>query len=448
MNMQMTKAFKLAAMSVAQTPAEDVMSESDKAALAQKVRDLVSKALTRMISRVKFFGYLGLQMRPRMAEPHEGVPTAGIAPDGTVVINPDFFLPLSIKEAAGVLAHEACHPGLHFWGRKGSRNHLLFNIAHDLSFNFMIEEMAGGEIELPKGALLDPKFHGMAAEAIYSHLQKGDQGTPGITNIKCKGGGDINIDVNGGGDGTGGEAYGDCREDLSSTKDGKKAARGDKGAQQKLSNNWKINIAQAAQAHEKSNGKGSLPAGLRRYIDNLLHPKLEWEEELRRWCGENGKPDDYSFRRPSRRSYGIGTVLPGLYSAGMPDVMLLIDSSGSMSTAEIKRGISEAHGILEALDCEIRVMVCDAAVHVDMTVEDAMDIEIKGGGGSSFIPAFEAIHETGFQGAVICFTDGMIDVPTEMPNGMKGCLWLSSPGYGPPTEAWGEHIVIEAEDKD
>lgn len=438
------KTLQQVAMSVANTPTEEIMSESDRKALQQKVRDLVSKALTRMISRVKFFGYLGLQMRPRMAEAHEGVPTAGIAPDGTVVFNPDFFLPLSIKQAAGVLAHEACHPGLHFWGRKGSRHHLLFNIAHDLSFNFMIEEMAGGEIELPDGCLLDPKFHGMAAEAIYSYLQKGDPGTPGKTKIKTKGGPDITIDVNGGGSGTGGEAYGDCREDLSSTKDGKKAARGDKAAQQKLSNEWKINIAQAAQAHEKSNGKGSLPAGLRRFIDNLLHPKLEWEEELRRWCGENGKPDDYSFMRPSRRSHGIGTTLPGLYMGGLPDVVLLIDSSGSMSTAEIRRGISEAHGILEALDCEIRVLVCDAAVHVDMTVEDACNIEIKGGGGSNFVPAFELLHETGFTGSVIAFTDGMIDVPQEMPAGMKGCLWMSSPGYGPPTTHWGEHIIIEA----
>jgi predicted metal-dependent peptidase len=322
----------------------DEISEADRKALNAKVKHKVSLALTRMISRLKIFGYLGMQMRPRVAEPWEGIPTAGIAPDGTVVLNPDYFLGLTIKEAAGVLAHEACHPALHFWGRKGSRHHLLFNIAHDLSFNFMIQEMAGGEIELPDGCLLDPKFHGMAAEEIYAYCQKGDPGTPGRTTIQCKGGKSITIDVNGGDGNTGGEDYGDCRDDLCSTKDGKKAARGDKGAQKKLANDWKLNLATAAQAHEKANGKGSLPAGLRRFIDELLHPKLDWTEKLRRWAGEHGKPDDYSFARPSRRCHGIGVYLPGIFNGGHADVLVLIDSSGSMSKGEITRGLSETGG--------------------------------------------------------------------------------------------------------
>ena len=427
---------------VVEEPAEDVMSDADIKALTLKVKHHVSLALTRMISRLKIFGYLGMQMRPRIALPHEGVPTAGIAPDGTVVLNADYFLGLSIKEAAGVLAHEACHPALHFWNRKGTRNHLLFNIAHDLSFNFMIQEMAGGEIELPDGCLLDPKFHGMAAEEIYAYCQKGDPGTPGLTVIQCKGGSSVTIDTNKGG-ADGGEAYGDCREDLSSTKTGKQAARGNKAAQKKLANDWKLKLATAAQAHEKANGKGSLPAGLRRFIDDLLHPQLTWAELLRRWAGEHGKPDDYSFARPSRRCHGLGVYLPGIFTGGHADVVFLIDSSGSMTRGEITRGVSEAQGILEELGSEMRVLVCDAAVHVDMTVEDALEIEIKGGGGSNFIPAFDAIVESGFTGAVIAVTDGMIDVPAEMPPGIKGCLWLTSPNYNPPTTVWGDHIVID-----
>lgn len=411
----------------------------------RQLLDLVSKARIRAISRCDFFGYLLMQLRPQMALPHHQVPTAGIAPDGTVVINPDFFMPLSIKEAAGVLAHEVMHPVMKFWDRKGTRNHMAANIAHDLSFNFMIEEAGKGEICLPDGVLLDPKFHGMSMEEIYSYIQKGDQGTPGITKIKCKGGGEVTIDATGDGAGDG---FNDCREDLSSTKQGKAAAAGDKAAQRRMLNEWKINVAAAAQKHEQAKGKGSLPAGLRRWINELLHPKLDWQEQLQRWCGENGRNDQRSYRRPSRRSDALNLILPSLCDGGYADIIFLIDSSGSMSEEEIRMGLSEASGCLEELGSEIRVLVCDAAVHVDMTVEDAMAIDIKGGGGSNFNPAFDIIDECGFEGAVIAITDGMIDVPTEMPPRMSGCLWLTAERYSAPTETWGEHIQISLKSDD
>lgn len=419
-------------------PAPEPMSQAEMQHLEQKLLDLVSKARIRAISRCDFFGYLLMQLRPMMALPHHNVPTAGIAPDGTVVINPDFMLALSIKEAAGVLAHEVMHPVMKFWDRKGTRNHVAANIAHDLSFNFMIEEAGKGEICLPDGVLLDPKFHGMSMEEIYSYLQNGDNGT-GKTTIKCKGGGSVVVDTTG----AGGEGFNDCREDLSTTKQGKAAAAGDKAAQRRMQNEWKINVAAAAQKHEQAKGKGSLPAGLRRWIDQLLHPKLDWQEQLQRWCGENGRNDQRSYRRPSRRSEALNMILPSLCDGGYADIIFLIDSSGSMSESEIRMGLSEAAGCLDELGSEIRVLVCDAAVHVDMTVEDALQIDIKGGGGSNFNPAFDIIDECGFEGAVIAITDGMIDVPSEMPPRMSGCLWLTAERYSAPTETWGEHIQID-----
>ena len=404
---------------------------------------VVSKARTRLVARLPFLGRIAMNMAPRAARPEDGVKTAGIARDGTAVFNAEYLATLSDKEIAGVVAHEALHPALQFWARKGNRHHLLANIAHDLSFNFWIEEMACGEIELPKGSLLDQKFHGMSMEEIYAYLLKGDNGS-GKTTIKCKGGGQITIDTKGGG----GDQYGDCRDDLAESPGGKKASRGDRSAQKKLESEWKMTLAEAAQHHEqRSKSKGTLPAGLRRYIEELLHPKLDWTELLRKWCGENGRREDYSFLRPNRRSYSLGTILPSQCAGGYADVVFLLDSSGSMSQREIRRGLSEAQGILEEMGCEIRVIVCDAAVHTDMSVEEACEIEVKGGGGSNFCPAFELLDEDGFDGAVVAFTDGMIDVPPEMPVNMQGTLWVTTGDYKPPTETWGEHISIP-DDKD
>ena len=386
-------------------------------------------------------------MAPRAARPQDGVPTAGIARDGTAIFNHDYLTkpqanngdkPLSAKQIAGVIAHEALHPSLQFWARKGTRNHLLANIAHDLSFNRWIEDMACGEIELPPGVLLDEKFDGMSMEQIYSYMRKGDDGS-GQTKIKCKGGGTITIDTSGGG----GEEHGDCRDDLADSKDGQKAAKGHKDAQKKLDNFWKMTLAEAAQEHEKRNkSRGSMPAGLKRYIDELLHPKLDWKEQLQRWCGSNGRRQQYSFSRPHRRSQACGVMLPSKLLGGYADIIFLIDTSGSMSQSEVRAGMGEAQGILEELGSTIRVLVCDAAVHGDVEVEDAYDVEIKGGGGSDFNPAFELLREDGFTGAVVAFTDGMIGVPDEKPPGLQGCLWLCPKGYTAPTESWGDFIEM------
>jgi predicted metal-dependent peptidase len=400
----------------------------------------ISKARTRLISRAPFFGYLALQMRPRPAKPEDDVPTAGISPDGTVVINEEFISKLKPQEVAGVLAHEVMHPALHYWGRRGSRHHLLFNIAHDLSFNFIITEMAKGEIELPDGALLDPKFQGMSAEEIYGYLLKGDPKTPGVTKIACKGGGSITVEVNG----KGGEDYKDCRDDLSDSHLGQRAARGDDAAQRQLANGWKLAIAGAVQQHEARKTQGKLPAALQRFIDDLLHPKLDWQEQLQRWMGDNGRREDYSYMRPNRRSESIGSVLPSQCAGGFSDITALIDTSGSRSEDSLKRTLAEIQGICEEMGTSIRVIIVDADVHDDLTVEDAMEVakKLKGGGGSDFTPAFTRLDEEGYDGAVIAFTDGMITVPTTQPVGLKGCLWVLEDGEKPPTEAWGDTLWI------
>lgn len=405
----------------------------------------ISKARTRLVSRAPFFGYLAMQLRPRAAKPEDDVPTAGISPDGTVVVNVDFASKLKPQELAGLLAHEVMHPALYFWGRKGSRNHLLFNIAHDLSFNFIITEMAKGEIELPDGALLDKRFEGMSAEEIYGHLLKGDNGT-GKTKIACKGGGSVTVDVNG----KGGDDYGDCREDLSDSATGQKAAKGDDAAQRKLANDWKLSIAGAVQQHEARKTQGKLPAALERFIQELLHPKLDWAEQLQRWCGENGRREEYSYARPNRRSESVGAYLPSQCAGGYADVTLFIDTSGSMGQDRLKRVLGEVQGVCEEMGSEIRAIVIDADIHDDLTFEDAMEVaqKLKGGGGSDLNPAFHRLDEEGYDGAVIAFTDGHISVPESMPVGLKGVLWVLEEGSGDkaPTDKWGDVLWIPTDD--
>jgi predicted metal-dependent peptidase len=412
----------------------------------------ISRARLTMLNNWPFMGHLCLSLRPRPAQEGDGVPTAAISPDGTLVLNESFMDKLSDAEMCGLLAHEVMHPALMCFMRRGDRNALvtipgmgtitLWNLAHDLSFNPMIAEHAGKGIKLPEGSAIDPRFKDQAAEEIYDAL---------LTEAQENGKG-------GGGDGSCGTitiGYGigdDMRPDLSSTPDGQKAAKGDGVAAKKLAQEWKINVVSAAQAQEKAqNGQGSLPAWLRRLVDEIINPKLDWREELSRWLGENGRRNDYSFRRPSRRSAGVGEYLPSLTKHGITDVTVLLDTSGSIGQERLTEALTEIQGICEDIAVAIRVIVVDADIHEDLAIEDAFDLidHIKGGGGSDFNPAFERLVADGYEGCVVAFTDGAISVPECQPIGIKGTLWVLSEAsdMDPTRGKWGEVVRIPQDEK-
>jgi len=412
---------------------------------------IVSMARTRLINDWPFAGHLCLSLRPRMALPEDGVPTAAVSIDGTLTLNPDFLASLSPAEVCGLMAHEVMHPALFCFQRRGDRNVLveinggqvvtLWNLAHDLSFNTMIAEQKSSNIKLPEGAALDAKYKDHAAEEIYDLLlteaekkPSKSQGSRGQASGKV--GQDSSI-----GD--------DMRNDLASTPEGQKAAKGDSGARKKIEADWKVGVVAAAQAQEqRDKGRGNLPAWLQRMIHEIVNPKLDWREELSRWVGENGPRNDYSFRRPSRRSAGVGTYLPSMTKHGIvDDVTVLIDTSGSISQDRLKEALGEIQGICDDLQIGVRAIIVDADVHDDLTAQDALEIAAKlsGGGGSDFNPAFKRLEEEYYSGCVIAFTDGDIAVPTVLPQHMKGCLWVLREGDRCPTTAWGEAVYIPAE---
>lgn len=424
------------------------------------------KARLQLLALVPMFGHLTLGLKPRAAKPEDRVDTAAVSPDGTLILNYVFvcgendehgvrdnskskWIGLTDAQLCGLLCHEVLHPALLCWARQGSRRAIvqggeedgkfvfsLWNLAHDLSFNPEILEMAAnvdakGIIELPPEGALDPKFAGCSAEEIYDKIL-----SDAHKRDKHNSSGQIIIQIPGGGHGIGD----DLRPDLSESPEGKRAARGDKGAMEKIENDWAVRIASAAQAHEREHGQGKIPGGIQKLIDELLDPKIPWVDILSRWLGENGKKMDQTMSRPARRSESIGEYMPSWRKYGVDDVVVIWDTSGSMNGRETEI-LSEVNGICEDLGLALRIIICDAMVHSDVRdVEDALDIipHIKGGGGSDFRPAFKLLEDENYEGVVVAFTDGMISVPVVKPYLLKDVLWVVQEHENPPTEAWGE----------
>jgi predicted metal-dependent peptidase len=423
---------------------------------SSSVLQRVSDARTYLTAKVPFLGFMALRLRPRVAVPEDGVPTAGVGQDGTLVLNEEFIATLTEPQFRGLIAHEVLHPAMHFFERMASKQLRPWNAAHDFKINQVIQGFIdsgrSGNIELPPGGLLDNKYNEMSAEEIYESFPKVSQ--PGNGGKGGKGSKGQGPPQPGGGGGTPqdpGEDNplgGDCRPDLSSTAQGKAAGRGDSSAQERLAREWKQALVAAAQVHEQQKGRGSLPGNLRIFIDELLDPKMHWTDVLSRYLGEHAGKPDLTYMRPSRRSAAAGEILIGRRRRTFPDVTVFWDTSGSQ-TGEEKNILPEVNSMCEDLDLSIRVVIIDSAIHADLeNVTDAVDViqALAGGGGSDFRPAFDLLDEERNTSVVIAFTDGYIGVPEVMPDTLKGVIWvLTQRGCDPTHGKWGEVLRLDDE---
>jgi predicted metal-dependent peptidase len=106
---------------------------------------------------------------------------------------------------------------------------------------------------------------------------------------------------------------------------------------------------------------GDLPAGLARLVEEVIRPRLDWRALLRRFL-EHNAVSDYSWLPPNRRYAHMGLILPSLKNQELPDIVLAIDSSGSVSSGLLSLFCAEISSILADFDPRITVLFCDAAV--------------------------------------------------------------------------------------
>jgi predicted metal-dependent peptidase len=299
----------------------------------------------------------------------------------------------------------------------GSRSKTKWNDAHDYALNMILKEYA--ESMGQDSTAFKPWEHqlcdtatygGMSAEQIYDLLP---EQPPGHEPLMA-----------------------DMRPDLSSTADGRKAARGCTAAKTKLKHQWATAVHTAAQMHEQQrNGQGSLPAGVRKYIDSLLNPTVRWDEYLQDYLGERLGEVQMTYSSLNRRSEAAGVILAGRRRRNSPDVTVLWDTSGSQVGWET-RVLSEIQGICEELNAEVRVIIIDTAIYADVGIEDAEDIiaDVEGGGGSDFRPAFTRLDEESDSSVVLAFTDGYIGVPECPPPQLQDVLWVITEGGVKPAD--------------
>jgi len=159
---------------------------------------------------------------------------------------------------------------------------------------------------------------------------------------------------------------------------------------------------------------GSLPKGVRRMVQDLIEPQLDWRELLQVTMQSKIK-DDYTWNRPSRRSWHIEAVLPGHNDAETVDIAIALDLSGSIRESQIRDFLSEVQGITETfVSFNLHVFSFDTEVynyHVfnSENLDSIAEYECIGGGGTAFSCIFNFLKDEQIEPEqLVVFTDGFV----------------------------------------
>ena len=360
-----------------------------------KALDKILKARSILILDHPFFGSLALRLKPIENNELETATVNG----KELFYNSEFIDSLTIRETVGVMAHEVMHLALGHGWRQGHRERKRWNVACDYTIN---ENLLKTSFTLPKVAFTNNIYNSMSAEEIYEKL-------PREKDKKSSGKGKGNEEKEGKGKNN---DPGGCG--------GIEPAKNQNEANE-MKATWQAAVAQAAQMSQ-----GTLPADIQRQVKEILNPSIPWYILLRDFVERTAR-NDYDWTRPSRRYIGLGVILPSLISEQLPEVVIAIDTSGSIDTEALSKFSAEASNVLGVYDTTIRVIYCDAEIHKEEVYTRAdlpMNLKPIGGGGTNFCPVFKHIKEKHYTPAcLIYFTDLYGRFPKQEPE--YPTMWLT-----------------------
>jgi predicted metal-dependent peptidase len=363
--------------------------------LDREVREKLITARVGLLLRASFFGNLATRLK--LVNADEWCSTA--ATDGRhFYYNSRFIDMLKPKEIEFLFGHEVLHCVYDHFGRRGDRDPMLFNVANDYAVNGDLKKHRVGEFITSVPCLYDHKYEGMSSEEIYDDLYENAEKINLADLI------DKLLD-----DHLDGEGDSDSDSD-GDDKDGRgKKPKLSAEERQKIKDEIKEAVLAAAAA---SDGAGNLPAGVKRLIQDMTAPKMNWRELLRMQL-ESTIKSDFTWMRASRRGWHMDAVMPGMKNDELIDIAIGIDASGSIDERMLRDFLAETQGIMDQFQSyRIHIFTFDTRVYNPAqynsdNLDTICDYEVKGGGGTDFDAIYNYLKEEQIEPKrLVVFTDG------------------------------------------
>ena len=372
----------------------------------------LSKAIVAVMGSPKYTALAGVLMLGEKTI-EEDIPTA-CTNGRDVKYGRAFVDGLTDAELRGLVLHEdeghKLYRHLTTWRWMYDIDPFLANCACDYVINIRIvdDNKDDGFAELPEGGLVDERFRGMDEAQVFNILrQEQDEQSTGDS-----GGSDSQDNESGDGDPQDNESGSGSEQSAGAGLD-----QHDWDGAQELSDEEKRELArdideairQGAMAAGKMGGTGN------RGLDELLQPQVDWREVLREFVQTTCAGSDYStYARPNRRLMSQGIYMPSGVSEQVEELVIAIDTSGSIGQSELTEFLSEVKGVCDTVKPnKVRLLYWGSDVvgdeSYDMHELDNLVTSTKpmGGGGTDVNCVTQYMAKKGIKPqAVIVLTDG------------------------------------------
>jgi predicted metal-dependent peptidase len=309
------------------------------------------------------------------------------------------------SEVNGLILHENLHIVLRhmMYGRDMfMENKNRANRAADYVVNGIIMAIKDKKlVKLPDGALYDPRFDNMNMRQVYNILKDEEEEGGG-------GGGKGKPEEGGGPSNDSGQ--GEYQFD---DHDFEGEGGGQMTDEEMKEMDGKIDRA----IREGAILAGRLGVDLPRAITEMLEPHVDWKRETQDFVSSTCKgKDEYTWRRFNRRMLPNDLFLPTVENETIGEIVVGIDTSGSIQQEQLNEFAAELVSIAEAVHPEaIRILWWDTKVHGEQLFTDNYEqigsmLKPEGGGGTRVSCVSEYINKKKINAeCVVVFTDGYLE---------------------------------------
>lgn len=390
----------------------------------------LAKASKELMLKEPFYGLLLMSLNKIWSKK---LPTAGVRLNKInyeLAINPDFWESLPMEQKVGVLKHELLHIGFfHLVNFTKYANKKVLNIAMDLEINQYIERSMLPEDGMfldtfPELELEERKGTRYYYDKLMELAQEQEETMQCIMNAISNGESECEL-PNG-------------QKINIPDHDWEEIEQLDEATKKLIESQTKHIVEQVADQVQKS--RGVIPGEFEELLERLKQidpPKFDWKGYMRRFAGKSVK----TYTKKSRRKYNKRLPEnPGLKIRRHKHILAAIDTSGSVSTNELKEFLNELYH-MKKTGADVTIIECDTAISYIGKFDPKKDLEIHGRGGTDFQPVIDYYNEHQKEySCLFYFTDGECNAP----EGAKGnILWVLSSNGNTWDELPGQVIKLE-----
>ena len=351
-----------------------------------------------------------LMMQLPISVSHEEKTTVQ-ANDLDIIINPDYLAGLTKKQQLYAMSQLAWHMALGDPVTVQDAEHKnLFNLASDIYIDKMMMADHGRVLERVPDC--DPRyfnrndFDGLTRDEIYRKLiEEQDESDDSQNDSSPSGsiGNDLTKSRPGDvqGDGSPNQSDGDNQED-----EGQPSPQpmGQQELKEKLED-----LVKNAAMQAKLAGK-NIPPGIQQQLDAIYNPQIPWHQVLERVVG-SFKREDYSWSRFHKGMFAHGYIIPTLYNESIGEVVVAVDTSGSISNEAYQHILGNLQFIHANLSpSKLHLVQFTDSIHNTMVSEEGDDLNEdifkRVNGGTDVNPVFDWVENNGIKPEImIVFTD-------------------------------------------